>query len=303
MGALEILFSAEMIASTLRMMIPLLFVSLGGLLTKQAGIENIGLEGVMLIGCFGGFVSNYYTESWVGGLVGGMFCSIVVSLLFGLFVVNLRAHEIVAGIAINTLGAGLTTYLLRIMFGVKGAFSDPRVVTLPTVRLAFLESNKALNTMLNNQSILLWIVILAVFFVSFLLYKTRFGYYVRASGANMEALATTGVSVTRVRYLALVLHGVFCGIGGTYLSTGYLTMYVENMTAGRGFIAIAAIAFGAAVPSRVTFAVLLFAFVESLSNRLQSINVPSYFALMIPYIVTVVVLAITSYRNKMRVRE
>ena len=105
MSAFNILFSSEVFASTLRMMVPLLFVSLGGLLTKQAGIENIGLEGLMLLGCFSGFVTDYFTRSWVMGLIGGMAASMLISLLFGLFVITLRAHEIVAGVAINTLGA------------------------------------------------------------------------------------------------------------------------------------------------------------------------------------------------------
>lgn len=300
MSAFNILFSSEVFASTLRMMVPLLFVSLGGLLTKQAGIENIGLEGLMLLGCFSGFVTDYFTRSWVMGLIGGMAASMLISLLFGLFVITLRAHEIVAGVAINTLGAGLTTYLLRVLFGVKGAFSDPRVVTIPTANIPILEKSSVLNTILNNQSILFWLMILCAAFVAFLLHRTRFGYYIRACGQNPQALAAAGVDVTRVRYLMLLLHGALCGLGGAYLSIGYLTQYVENMSAGRGFIAMAAIAFGGAEPGKVVFSVLLFAFVESLANRFQSINVPSYFALMIPYVVTVIVLVATSYREMVR---
>ena len=196
------------------------------------------------------------------------------------------------------MGLGLTTYLLRVIFGVKGAFSDPRIVSIPTVKFDFLDGNKMLSTIFSGQSILLWVVILLAVFIHLFLYKTRFGSYIRAAGENPNALASAGVNVTKVRYLSVLMHGALCALGGAYLSMGYLTQYVENMTAGRGFIAIAAIAFARAIPSRVIFSVLLFAFVESIANRLQSVNVPSYFALMLPYIITIVVLAITSFRKK-----
>ena len=174
------------------------------------------------------------------------------------------------------------------------------MVSIPTVNIPILEKSGVLNTILNNQSILFWLMILCAVFVAFLLHRTRFGYYIRACGQNPQALAAAGVDVTRVRYLMLLLHGALCGLGGAYLSIGYLTQYVENMSAGRGFIAMAAIAFGGAEPGKVVFSVLLFAFVESLANRFQSINVPSYFALMIPYVVTVIVLVATSYREMVR---
>ncbi len=300
MEILDILITPSTFAATLRMAIPLLLVSLGGLLTKQAGIENIGLEGLMLIGCFSGFTINYYTSSWVLGLVGAMLCTILLAMLFGLFVISLRAHEIVAGVALNVMGAGLTTYLLRAIFGVKGSFTDPRVVSIPEVNLDFLSGISWLHDILSGQSILLYISIIILIALDYMLYSTRFGYYIRAAGENEKALASAGVNVARIRYLTLLLHGALCGLGGAFLSTGYLTQYVEKMSAGRGYIAMAAIAFGMAMPKRVLGSVLLFAFVQSLSNRLQICGYPSYFTDMIPYFITVVVLAATSYRSMKR---
>lgn len=300
MDTFNVLISSSTFAATLRMAIPLLLVSLGGLLTKQAGIENIGLEGLMLIGCFSGFLINYYTESWIIGLLGAMLCTILFALLFGLFVITLRAHEIVAGVALNVMGGGLTTYLLRTIFGVKGTFSDPRVVSIPEVRLDFLKGIPWLHTIISGQSILLYISVAILLVLDYMLYSTRFGYYIRAAGENEKALASAGVNVARIRYAALLLHGALCGLGGAFLSTGYLTQYVEDMTAGRGYIAMAAIAFGMAMPKRVLGSVLLFAFVQSLSSRLQICGYPSYFTDMIPYFITVVVLAATSYRSMKR---
>lgn len=297
MDILDVWITPSTFAATLRMAIPLLLVSLGGLLTKQAGIENIGLEGLMLVGCFSGFTINYYTSSWMMGLMGAMVCTILCALLFGVFVISLRAHEIVAGVALNVLGTGLTTYLLRAIFGVKGSFTDPQVMSIPEVRLEFLKEVPWLYDIVSGQSILLYISIIILILLQYMLYSTCFGYYIRASGENERALASAGVSVARVRYITLLLHGALCGLGGAFLSTGYLTRYVEKMSAGRGYIAMAAIAFGMAMPKRVLGSVLLFAFVQSLSNRLQICGYPSYFTDMIPYFITVVVLAATSYRS------
>ena len=297
MDILDVLITPSTFAATLRMAIPLLLVSLGGLLTKQAGIENIGLEGLMLVGCFSGFTINYYTSSWMMGLMGAMVCTILCALLFGVFVISLRAHEIVAGVALNVLGTGLTTYLLRAIFGVKGSFTDPRVMSIPEVRLEFLKEVPWLYDIVSGQSILLYISIIILILLQYMLYSTCFGYYIRASGENERALASAGVSVARVRYITLLLHGALCGLGGAFLSTGYLTQYVEKMSAGRGYISMAAIAYGMAIPKRVLGSVLLFAFVQSLSNRLQICGYPSYFTDMIPYFITVVVLAATSYRS------
>ncbi|MDR1193044.1 MAG: ABC transporter permease [Peptococcaceae bacterium] len=297
---LQTLFGPEVFAAALRVMIPLLLAALGGLLTKQAGIENIGLEGLMLIGCFSGFVVNYYTSNWIAGLIGGAVFTTLAALLFGVFVISLRAHEIVAGVAVNMLGLGVTTYLLRAIFGVKGSFTDPRIRGIPTLELGFLENVPVVGVIFSRQSIMVWIGLALVIAIHFLLYHARFGYYIRAAGENPQALSTSGISLPRTRYITVLIHGVLCGLGGAYLSTGYLTQYVENMSAGRGFIAMAAIAFGGAKPMRVFFSAILFAFVESLSNRLQLVEVPSYFALMIPYVVTVIVLAVTSWREKQK---
>ena len=300
MNVLTVLFSAATFAATLRMAVPLLFVALGGVLTKRAGIENIGLEGLMLIGCFSGFAANYFTSSWIVGILAAMAVTVLFALLFGLFVVQVRSHEIVAGTAMNVMGSALTTYLLRSMFGVKGSFADERVRTIPNVTLPVIKDIPVLGTVFSGQSVLFWVSLAATVLIIFMLYRTKLGFYIRAAGENEKALASAGVNVKKVRYFALIMHGMLIGLGGIYLSTAYLTQYVEDMTAGRGFIAMAAYAFGMARPGRTFFAVLLFAFVQALSSRLQIFGVPSYFADMIPYAITILVLAVTSYREMKR---
>lgn len=296
MSDLSVFFTPEVLSTTLRMLVPVLLVSLGGALTNKAGIENIGLEGLMLFGCFGAFAADYYTGSWIWGIVGGMALTLAVSMIFGLFVITLKANEIVAGVAINLLGAGLTTYLLRSIFGVSGSFSDERVQAIPSLHLPFLDGVPILDKVLNNKCILIWVALLLVAAVHIMVYHTKFGYYMRAAGANEEALKTAGVNVVSIRYKTVFVHGLLCGLGGAYLSIGYLVRFAENMSSGRGFLAMAAIAFGSADPLRVFGASVLFAFVESISNRMQLIKIPSYFTDMIPYIITIIALSIMSYR-------
>lgn len=296
MNALTVLISTATFAATLRMCVPLLYASLGGALTNKAGIENIGLEGLLLIGCFSGFAANYFTSSWLVGMLAAMGVTVLFSLLFGLFVVTFKAHQIVAGVALNVLGSALTTYLMRAIFGVKGSFTDPRVVSVPNIEIPVIKDIPVLGTIISGQSLLLWIALAAAAFTHYLMYHTRFGYYVRAAGENENSLASAGVNVARIRYMTLLLHGALIGLGGVYLSTAYLTQYVEDMSAGRGFIAMAAYAFAKSEPKRVLFIVMLFAFVQALSSRLQIFGVPSYFTDMIPYATTLLVLAVTSYR-------
>ncbi len=297
MNVLSVLFSAATFAATLRMAVPLLFVALGGVLTKRAGIENIGLEGLMLIGCFSGFAANIFTSSWIIGILAAMIVTVLFAMIFGLFVVRIRSHEIVAGTAMNVMGSALTTYMLRTMFGVKGSFTDDRIRAIPSVSIPVIRDIPVIGTIFSGQSVLLWVSLLVTLLIIFMLYQTKLGYYIRSAGENERALASAGVNVEKVRFIALIMHGMLIGCGGVYLSTGYLTQYVEDMTAGRGFIAMAAYAFGMAMPGRTFFAVLLFAFVQALSSRLQIFGVPSYFADMIPYAITILVLAVTSYRE------
>lgn len=300
MNVFQILFSGSTFGATLRMAVPLLYTALGGALAKMAGIEDIGLEGLMLIGCFSGFAANYLTSSWVIGILAAVLFTVLFSMLFGLFVVTIHANEIVTGVALNVMGTGLTTYVMRVMFGVKGSFTDPRVRQIPDVDLGAVKKIPFIGDIIGEQSILFWLSLAVVLLLIYLIYHTRLGSYIQACGANAKALASAGVNVSRVRYVTLLIHGVLIGIGGVYLSTGYLTQYVEDMSAGRGFIAMAAYAFGFALPGRTFWAVMLFAFVQALSSRLQLMNVPSYFSDMIPYIITIIVLVITSYRSLRR---
>ena len=293
----KVFFSWDVLSATLRVMAPILLVAMGALISNQAGIINIGLEGLMLIGAFAGFLFNHLFGSCLLGLVGAMVATSAFALIFGVFVIKFKANALVAGVAINLLGAGLTVYLMSIIFGVKGFITSDNLQPIPKVDFPFIQNDSILGKVFDNQSLIIWIALLLVFAMHILLNYTRFGYHVRGAGQNPGALSTCGINVDRLGFQTLIIQGMLIGLGGAYLSTGYLEQFVQNMTSGRGYIALAAVTFGANMPIGVFGATMLFAFIETLSTRLQSIGFPSYFAQMMPYVITILVLAITAYRK------
>jgi len=293
----EDVFNLTLLQNTIRTATPLILAALGGLLTMHAGILNIGMEGMILIGAFFGVLGSYMFSSALMGVLIAIVSGILIGLLFGVFVIDLKSDEFIIGIAINIFAGGLTVFLLRSVFGVKGAFSSPDIMPLPDVHLPFLEAIPFLNTILNNHSIFVYLSWIFVVLVYIFLYKTPYGFWLRASGEHPESLETAGISPKKMKYLSAVLCGVFCGMAGAHLSLGYLTLFTENMSAGRGFISLAAIIFGSANPVNTFGASLLFGFFDALGIRLQGVGIPSQFTQMIPYVVTVVALLFVVQRK------
>lgn len=258
---------------TLRIAIPYLFAAGGGVLAERAGVISLTLEGFMLSGAFGAALGSFYSGSaWVGILTG-----IAAGLLFGalhaLACVKYRADQVVAGIAINLLVVGLTRFFLSMLF--DSSSNSPRVAGFAGF--------------FTNPLIWLGLIILPV--VAWLLRSTVFGLRLRAVGEHPDAATSVGVGVRKVRYLAVMLSGVLAGLGGAYLALDQ-HQFTDQMTAGRGFIALAAIIFGRWDPVRAAIACLLFAAAETAQIRLQSLDVlPSQFVEMIPYLLTIIALA------------
>lgn len=300
----EDVFNLTLLQNTIRTATPLILAALGGLLTMHAGILNIGMEGMILIGAFFGVLGSYFFHSALAGVLVAIVSGVLIGLLFGVFVIDLKSDEFIIGIAINIFAGGLTIFLLRSIFGVKGAFSSPDIVPLPDVSLPFLDAIPFLDTILNNHSVFVYLSWIFVMLVYVFLYKTPYGFWLRASGEHPESLETAGISPKKMKYLSSVLCGVFCGMAGAHLSLGYLTLFTENMSAGRGFISLAAIIFGSANPINTFGASLLFGFFDALGIRLQGVGIPSQFTQMIPYVVTVVALLIVVQRKtKGKVQE
>ncbi|TLN10923.1 ABC transporter permease, partial [bacterium] len=220
---------------------PILLAALGGAFTFYAGIFNIAMEGMMLAGAFGAVVGAYFLHSWVLGIVLSIGFALVLALIFILFSVVLHTDEFVTGIALNLFAVGATTYLMRQTFDVKGVFSNAGIVPIPRIHIPLIEQIPFLGDVLSGQNLMVYIAVIAVIAVNFVIFRTRFGMRLRAAGYNAACLDSSGVSTARMRTWALLLCAVLCGLAGAFLSLGYVTLFAENMSAGRGWISLAAI--------------------------------------------------------------
>lgn len=283
-------FNLGLLQNTLRTATPVILAAMGGLLTEQAGIMNIGMDGMILTGAFVAVAFSFFMSSAGLGVLAAVLVGIVIGLFFALFVVKLKSDEFIIGIALNTFAGGLTVYLLRSIFDVRGTFSDAGIVALPTVHIDFLDNIPLLGPLLNDNSIFVYLTWLLVLLTWIILYRTPYGFWMRAAGEHPQSLETAGIDPQRMKFLASVLCGVFCGFAGAHLSLGYLTMFTEGMSSSRGFIAFACVIFGMANPPKVFLAALLFGFLDALGLRLQSVGVPSDLTATVPYIATVLML-------------
>ncbi|HEX8946424.1 MAG TPA: ABC transporter permease [Gemmatimonadaceae bacterium] len=270
------------LAQTLRIAIPYLFAASGGVMSERAGLIGLGLEGYMLSGAFCGAVASYYSGSaWVG-LVGAMAGGIAMALLYAVTAIRFRADQVVVGIAINLLVIGLTRFFLRLAF--HSSSNSPRVPGFGAE-----QSGTGFAALATNP--LIWLAVVAIAGVAWLLYRTPFGLRVRAVGEHPAAAISVGVRVDRIRYFAAAHSGLLASLGGAYLAFDQHQFSAE-MTAGRGFIALAATIFGRWDPVRAALACLLFAAAETLQIQLQGTQIiPSQFVEMIPYALTIIALA------------
>lgn len=270
------------LAQTLRIAVPYLFAAAGGVVTERAGLIGLTLEGYMLGGAFAAAVGSYYGQSAWLGVLSGILGGVLLGLLYGVSAIRFRADQVVVGIAINLLAIGLTRFFLRLAFG--SSSNSPRVPGFGGE-----QSGTGFAALSSNPMI--WLGIIAIPVVAWILYRTLFGLRVRAVGEHPAAATSVGISVSRVRYTAAALSGALAGLGGVYLVLDQ-HQFTDQMTAGRGFIALAATIFGRWDPSRVGLACLLFAAAEALQIQLQGAQlIPSQFVEMIPYVLTIVALA------------
>ena len=281
-------------AATLRYATPLVFASIGGLFSERSGVVNIGLEGMMLMGAFFAVWGADITGQWTLGLAIGMVAGGLTGLLHAFFSVSLRADQIVGGTAINFLALGLTTYLFFKIYGSEGTPTD--LSTIPDVRLGFLDDIPVIGDFLHDifsqLDLMIWIAIFLVIATWVVVFKTPIGLRMRSVGEHPRAADTVGINVSAVRYGAVTVSGMLAALGGAYLSLGFVNSFDDNMTAGRGFIALAALIFGNWRPFGAAVACLLFGFSSALSDFLQeySTSVSTLFEAL-PYVLTLVAVA------------
>lgn len=294
------IFDATLLNSTFRFVTPILLAALGGLICERVGVFNIALEGLMLTGAFAAVVGSYFAGNAVVGVLAAIMAGIALAGIFAFFAINLRGDMIVLGIALNLLTSGLTIFLLRTIFGVKGAFQDPAVQGLGKIELPILADVPVLGPLLSGHSWVIYLTWLLVAAMYIFLFQHPLGLRMRGVGEHPEAAATLGVNVAALRYLAVLLSGALCGLAGAQLSLGNVTLFVENMSAGRGWIAVVAVMFGQAHPLGVFAASLLFGLADSIGFRLQGLQMPSQFTGMVPYVVTLVSLFIVESQRRRR---
>ena len=312
------IFSALFLAAILRVTTPILLPSLGALISEKAGVLNIGLEGMMLSSAFTGVVVSAYAQDWFGfetgvsigpwlGLLLGVCVSLLLSFVLALFHLDLKGDLFLSGIALNIFGSSATVAIMFELTGDRGNTS-----TLASLQMPFIQLPEVIAQIpiiggfifgvFDNQSVMTWIAFIAVFFVTFFLYRTPVGMHLRAVGENPEAAASVGINVKRVRYMALLISGFFAGLGGIHMSMGYLQLFNRDMTTGRGFIALVTPSLGGGTPTGTMIASLVFGFFDALGIRIGSLEIPAQLPQSIPYFATVLALVIYALQRRISQR-
>lgn len=266
---------------------PVLLVAMGGLLASRVNIFNLALEGFMLIGAFSSIVGAFYTGNvWLGVLF-GVLASTLMIIIYAVFIIELEVQPVVCAISIITLASGLTRYLLNPVFGVSGRYVLSSELAMPVVHMNWLEAIPVAGQILNNHSLLVYFALVLPFVLAFVINKTKYGLDIRAVGMNEEAAVSAGIHVRKVKYSALMINGILCGLGGAELA---LSVYMFNvgMTNGRGYTALAAITLAGCNPLLSLITCLLFGFAESLVVSLSGVGFSSYLLGMLPYALALV---------------
>ncbi len=281
---------SALVAAALRYATPLLFGALGGVVSERSGVINIGLEGMMLMGCFFGIYGADILHSWVLGLVVAMVAGGLLALIHAVFSIHLRANQIVSGTGINFLALGITGYWFTQHYGPNG--TPTNVPQVPNVKLPLIRHVGFFGGAIGDMNLMTWIGLALVPALTFFLFRTTGGLRLRSVGEKPRAADTVGLSVLRIRYVAVIVSGMLAALGGAYLSVGFVGSFSNNMTEGRGFIALAAMIFGKWKPLGALWATLLFGFANALADRLSQPN-PTLGTLFeaLPYLLTLVAVA------------
>lgn len=287
-------YIAQIINSVFRSTSPILLVALGSAICGKVGVFNVALEGQMLIGCFVSIVVNYFTSNVLLSVLAGILSGGLIALIVAVLQVKYKGPDMVIGTSINILVAAMTSYLLFIVFGLRGKLADKRIIPLGKLNIDALK-----DTFIGRMFADLTIIDYACYFIAILifiyLYKTVQGYRVLSVGLNKTAAESLGTKGTKIQMLAVIASGFLCGLGGVVLSMGQVTLFTENMSAGRGFIAMAAASMGMNHPIITIFSSLFFGICQALGTALQG-SIKSQITMAIPYIGTVVALVIFSKR-------
>lgn len=295
--------SAGLLGVILIKVAPILLAAIGGAFTQQADILNIGLEGNMLVAAFAAIWAGSSTRSALVGVIVGVVASMLLSLLYALCALVFKADFFVVGIGVNLLAAGLTVFVMQVLYGSQGSTPPDATITLPRIDLGPVASIPVLGPALNQQTPLVWLALLSVPVFWWILYRTRFGVQLRAVGEDPGAATAAGISLNRKKFWAIVWAGVLCGFAGAQLSMATLGGFTANMTSGRGFIAVAALTFGRARPVPTMVAAFIFGAADAIADQLTVAGFNSNLALMMPYVITILALVVVGLDITKRFRR
>jgi simple sugar transport system permease protein len=289
-GNLQEVFTASLIASMLVFATPLTFAAIGGMFSERSGVVNIGLEGMMLMGAFWGIWGADKTGSWISGVLIALIAGGLLALVHAFFAIQLRADQIVGGVAVNFLALGITGYFFVQLY--HGENVPTGVSQIPAVNLTSKSNHSFFSEAFGHLNLMIWVAMALVIVSYFVMFKTPIGLRIRACGEHPRAADTVGINVYALRYMSVVLSGMLAAAGGAYLTVGYLNTYNENVTAGRGFIALAALIFGNWRPFGAFGAALLFGLSTAIAFRLPVYS-PSAATLFqaLPYVITLIAVA------------
>ncbi len=286
-----------------RVLTPLLLPTIGVAISGLSGAVNIALEGIMLFSAFVGVIVSAATQSLLLALLAGMAAGIAMAALLGYFHLRLKADIILAAIAMNWLASGITVFLMFLITGDKGSTHSLKSLVFPALNIPLIHDIPVLGSILSGHNVLTYAAFLAVFVFWLITFKTPLGLRIRAVGQNPDAAASVGINVNRTRMWSLLLSGFFGSLGGLYLAMGYVSWFGRDMIAGRGWIAVAAASLGNNLPLGTFLSSILFGVVNTLAIYLASVQMPSEFIQMIPYLTTVIALSIYSAQALRRRRR
>ena len=307
---LDLILTPDFFFAILRITAPILFATLGAVVGEKAGVSNIGLEGIMMMSALFGSLTSYWTGSWFVGLLVALIVGVLEALLMGFFAFNLKTDIILTGIAVNMIGSGGTLFLVKVITNItegKPLASTTSLITavnqIPSWNIPLIKDIPVVGDVLSGHSILTYIAFLLVFLTWVLLYKTPLGLNIRSVGENPNAAASVGVSVLKVKYIAIGFSGLMAGFGGAFMSMYYAMGWSLDMVAGRGFIALAAQAMGGGEPLGSMLSALIFGFAQALSIKVSSKGIDSNLVTPIPYLVTILGLVIFALIVRSKVKR
>ena len=307
---LDLILTPDFFFAILRITAPILFATLGAVVGEKAGVSNIGLEGIMMMSALFGSLTSYWTGSWFVGLLVALIVGVLEALLMGFFAFNLKTDIILTGIAVNMIGSGGTLFLVKVITNItegKPLASTTSLITavnqIPSWNIPLIKDIPVVGDVLSGHSILTYIAFLLVFLTWVLLYKTPLGLNIRSVGENPNAAASVGVSVLKVKYIAIGFSGLMAGFGGAFMSMYYAMGWSLDMVDGRGFIALAAQAMGGGEPLGSMLSALVFGFAQALSIKVSSKGIDSNLVTPIPYLVTILGLVVFALVLRSKVKR